>query len=166
MEIALMNYFNVRLNLVVPNVFWGMFTYEMDLLVVTKSGYAYEVEIKTSKADLIKDKGKPHHHDCSKISRLYFAIPESLVPHIEHIPEHAGILVVKNVEYGPSGYYQSVDELRGPKSKYSYQFTAEEKYKIARLGTMRILGLKECVRSRVKDYNALRILYDKSLLKD
>jgi hypothetical protein len=146
MECAVMAHFNPRINLIVPNVSWGMFRHEVDILVVTKSGYAWEVEIKVSKADLIKDKSKGHEHNDPKLSRLYFAIPSLLVPHIEHIPERAGILEVKRYETLPNIYCESVKVIREAKSKYEYQFTPQEKYQIARLGTMRILGLKNKIR--------------------
>ena len=47
-----MNFFNYRANLIVPNISWGLGLHECDLLVLTSSGYATEIEIKVSKADL------------------------------------------------------------------------------------------------------------------
>jgi len=59
-ELAVANYFGIRQHLIVPNVMWGFtgLNYEADLVIVTKAGYAKEVEIKVSRADLIKDKEK------------------------------------------------------------------------------------------------------------
>ena len=57
-ELAVSNYLNPRTNLIVPNVHWGMCLHECDLLVITRSGYAWEVEIKVSRVDLIKNKEK------------------------------------------------------------------------------------------------------------
>ena len=94
-ELAVAGYFGIRQHLIVPNVSWG-FTglyYEADLVVVTKAGYAKEIEIKASRQDLIKDKSKKHNHNCRKFKELYFAIPKKLLKDIEHIPEKAGILV-------------------------------------------------------------------------
>ncbi len=45
-EIAVMAYLGIRKNLIVPNVSWGLVTYEMDLLSLTQSRYATEIEIK------------------------------------------------------------------------------------------------------------------------
>jgi hypothetical protein len=43
-EIAVARHFNPRQKLIVPNVSWGLgFHYELDLLVVTQSRYAWEV---------------------------------------------------------------------------------------------------------------------------
>src|SRR5690606_3456699 len=99
-EMAVVNYFGSRQHLIVPNVSWGFgLNYEADLVVVTKAGYAKEIEIKVSRADLLKDKEKKHNHDCSKFKELYFAIPERLLKDKEHIPERAGIIVCSIVDY-------------------------------------------------------------------
>ena len=135
MEIALSRYFNPRKNLIVPNVFWGMFSYEVDLLVVSKSGYATEIEIKVSKQDLIKDKKKRHGHDSYKIKYLYFAIPSYLKDFTEHIPEKAGIIIVSD------NYF--CQRIRKPRINHQYKFTEQELFKVARLGAIRIWGLKQ-----------------------
>ena len=90
------NFFRPRQNIVVPNVSWGLFVHECDLFVLTKNGYGIEVEIKVSRADLMKDKDKSHGHNNIKIKKLFFAIPEKLnTPEIiVHVPERAGIIVV------------------------------------------------------------------------
>ena len=135
-EIAVATYLNVRTNLIVPNISWGLFLHECDLLVITPAGYAWEIEIKVTKADLIKDKEKRHGHRNRKIKDLYFAMPDYLEPHIEHVPERAGIILVnKNLR---------CKTLRRPKSKKTpYRFSQKERYKVARLGSMRIWGLKK-----------------------
>lgn len=90
------SYFNPRVNIVVPNVSWGMSVHECDLFVLSKNNYATEVEIKISHGDIVKDKTKRHGHNSNKIKRLFFAIPERLnQPEIIiHIPERSGIIVV------------------------------------------------------------------------
>jgi len=156
MEIALAAHFNARQNLIVPGIHWGFFIHEMDLLVLTKAGYAYEVEIKVSKADLIKDKEKRHgHRDTQgRIKYLYFAIPVKLQPFIEHIPERAGIITVNKSmgrfgRYGRDGYETYETEiypcniLRQPETLSKYKFSDKERYDVARLGTMRIWPMKE-----------------------
>lgn len=98
-EIALYRYFKFRQALLVPNLKWGLnFNHELDLSVITKSGYLYEIEIKTSMADLKKDSEKRHQHRDwrNRIKRFYFAIPESLPVDkvLQLIPEDAGLIVV------------------------------------------------------------------------
>lgn len=143
-EIAVANYFGTRQNLIIPNVSWGFsgLYYEADLVVVTKAGYAKEIEIKVSRADLIKDKEKRHNHDCRKFKELYFAIPKKLLKDIEHIPERAGILVCEKVEYKSEYYYRAHLE-RVAKANGGEKLTLTDKYELARLGTLRIWNLKK-----------------------
>jgi len=143
-EARLAGHFNYRQNLIVPNISWGMNIHECDLLIVTKSGYATEVEIKISKGDLKKDAEKKHNHEdrYNRIRRLYFAIPESLTDCIEFIPERAGIIVLsRGKNYGEDYLYCRV--LREARvNNTCKKFTDEERFNVARLGTMRIWGLK------------------------
>lgn len=142
-ELAVVNYFNARQNLIVPNVSWGFMGlhYEADLVVVRKSGYAIEVEIKVSRADLIKDKEKNHKHDCKKFKELYFAIPKKLLKDIERIPAKAGILVCEKIEYESKFYYRAKLERRAV-SNGAEILGLKDKYELARLGTLRIWNLK------------------------
>lgn len=134
MEIAIFREFNPRRNLIVPNVSWGLLLHEIDILVLRPSGVAIEIEIKVSKSDLIADKSKDHAHNSDKISMLYFAVPSNLLVYSEHIPSHAGIIEVR--EDGVCRYYRNAEE------KSKYRFTQEERFQLARLGTMRISSLK------------------------
>lgn len=145
MEVAISDYFNPRANMIVPNISWGMYIHECDLLVITRAGMGYEVEIKISKADLKKDALKPHAHKHKKIRYLYFAIPEFLADCHDLIPERAGILhVCNNVSRYGSGFCGfRVECVRPPKDEgRSYKFTNEEKMDLGRLATMRIWTLK------------------------
>ncbi len=144
-EIAVMEYLGIRANLIVPNVHWGLFLHECDLLVITKAGYAWEIEIKVSKADLIADKKKEHGHMSARIKSLYFAMPEEMEPYIEHVPERAGIILVKR--HNPeSRSYLYCRTIRRPANYKGYKFSIQERYEVARLGAMRILGLKKKLR--------------------
>jgi len=138
-ELAVAKYFDYRRNLIVPNVFWGLgFLYELDLLVLTPSNIAYEVEIKTSLSDLKADKKKRSvAHNSNRITRFYFAIPESLIEKsLNHIPEKAGVFSVSNKHYAKL--------IRPPKiNKLAKKFTPQERIKLAELAAMRIWTLKE-----------------------
>jgi hypothetical protein len=149
-ELAVSAHFGVRANLIVPNVSWGLRVHECDLLILSKAGYATEVEIKVTKYDLIKDKDKKHAHVNVKIAALYFAIPDYLENCIEHVPEHAGIITVGQKQmirrygtHGPLVEFTDVAVLRKPRPHYNYKFSDKERYKLARLGAMRIWGLKK-----------------------
>ena len=148
-EIAVAQLFNPRVNLIVPNVHWGFDVHECDLLIVSKSGYATEVEIKVSAADLKKDADKKHGHNSPKIKNLYFAIPEPLLQYEEFIPKRAGIIVVyDHLKTTHTSSYSSRNPVyvcrihRSPESVGAYKLTEKEMFAIARLGTMRIWSLK------------------------
>jgi len=135
-EVALSKHFNIRQVLIVPNVSFGFLKYEADLLMVSGSGYAWEIEIKVSRSDLLRDSKKRHKHDDEKIRQLWFAIPKKLESSIADIPSHAGVLVVD--EHGRTW------ERRSPTANLSAKkLTDDERYQVARLGTLRIWGLKE-----------------------
>ena len=152
MEIAVSAYFNPRQNLSIPNVSWGFNIHECDLLILTKNRYLYEVEIKISKSDLIKDKEKQHKHKNDKIRKLYFAIPKELEKDIEHIPEHAGILIVYKAKNGRI-YCEKLKEANI--NNNSTPICDDDAYKLARLGALRIWTLKK------KISGLLKILYKK-----
>jgi hypothetical protein len=138
MEIALMQFFNVRQNLIVPNVSWGIANlHECDILVLTDSNYAAEIEIKISKADLLNDKNKKHGHYHNHIARLFFAVPEELKDiALEVIPDRAGLYTIKHSKAKPKLVKKCV------RNKNAIRWTNKERLKLAHLGTMRILNLK------------------------
>lgn len=151
-EVALANFINPRVNLVVPNVSWGFFNHECDMLAVSKSGYATEYEIKISKADLKADFKKEHGHTDHRIKALYYVMPHYMKECADLIPEEAGIIFVQEET---TGYMRSNGERydkvflgcrifrHAVESKTPYKFTDAEKFQIARLGAMRIWGMKE-----------------------
>lgn len=146
MEVALMQHFGIRNNYIVPNVSWGIqrnteWLHECDLLVLSQSRYATEVEIKVSMADLKKDQEKGHGHSSPFIKFLYFAVPLELYEKgvEEYVPERAGIIAVKSMMF--DDYIVKV--MRKPKyNKYCWQWTEKELFQLLRLGTMRIYNLK------------------------
>lgn len=140
-EIALMNYIGIRQNIVVPNVHWGMdFMHECDILSLTSSGYATEIEIKISKSNLLKDKEKKHGHNHKLITYLYFAVPENLIDiAFNEIPERSGLYRI--YKRNNSCFVKLIKPAKR-KSK-PYKWPIEKRLKLAHLGTMRILGLKK-----------------------
>ena len=147
MEISLMSFFCFRKNLIVPNVSWGMrfashykSLHECDLLILSSSGYATEVEIKISKADLLKDKKKKHKHKHPAIKNLYFAVPAELKEcAVSEIPEHSGLITVKD----NGNYIFSTIERKALPRKNALKWSDKDRLALARLGTMRIYGLKK-----------------------
>ncbi len=163
MEIALLKAVNPRQNLTVLNPSWGLnlrgrngvrsgVMHECDLLYLTKSMYATEIEIKISKGDLLKDKGKRHGHNHNHIARLYFAVPEKLEElALQEIPERAGLFVVYKYEATRYTYDSSYKYLttsvrlsrEAKRNPNAVKWTTDEAFSLARLGTIRVLPMKQ-----------------------
>jgi hypothetical protein len=135
LELAIATYFNSRINLIVPNVSWGLNIHECDMLIVTPSNCCYEVEIKTSRSDLRADLKKGHGHNSKLIRKLFFAMPIEMESDIELVPERAGIILV-----GELGIIKKIREAKI--NTDSIKVTDKQKFQIARLGAMRIWNLK------------------------
>lgn len=155
-ELAIMNYFNFRYEVMVPNVsnMMGLVPFEVDMLILRKSDLAYGFEIKTSKADLRADFKKPQHTEIQfyggktsherwfgKFKYFYYAVPEDLKQlALELIPAFCGLAIFDKKDFPEhSKFYIE----RQPKSLFNYHWNAKERYELARLGTMRIKNLKQ-----------------------
>ena len=134
-ELAVAKKIGWRSHLIIPNVSWGLFDYEMDMAIVTKSNKLWEVEIKISKADLKADLKKRRQHNDFRLSRLYFAIPKKLMNCIDLIPDRAGVFVV---------WSQSLAILHRPaiENRLAPDLTEKEIQKLQHLLAMRIWGVK------------------------
>lgn len=166
-EIAMMKKLGIRQNCIVPNVSWGIANlHECDLLILSKSGYASEIEIKITKDDLLKDREKKHGHNHNHIKYLWFAVPEKLSKiSLDHIPERAGLYVLHKhfithdlypssakIPYNRVRY--RIERLREPiPNKNAQKWTEKERLDLLRLGAMRILGLKESIAKVKYKYN-------------
>lgn len=146
-EIAVANHFGWRQNIIVPNISWGLLPWgrEIDVLVVRPSGFADEIEIKISAADIKADTKKYHRrlprHELLK--RLWFAVPESLSGHPD-IPADAGILAYRELDNGAI-----IITKRGPYiNKQARKLRDDEIKKVLHLGCMRIWSLKEALRKK------------------
>lgn len=146
MELALVRYLDSRVNFIIPNVFWGLnFNYELDLMVVKTSGYAYEIEIKVSIADLKADKKKKWGHYSNRIKQLYFALPLVLLEKAEPlIPERAGIYTVDE--------YSRVNLYRKPKINiHARKLNEKEIIKLGKLSNMRMWNAIQTLNDRIKN---------------
>ena len=148
LELAAANYFDYRQKLIVPNVGYGLgLSYEADLIVVTKDKYLYEVEIKTTIADLKKDviKKKFNTNGQYKIKKFFYLIPESLLKHKEKILDlikpDAGLLVASYNNYS-SKFEVSVVRVAWT-NKYALKISDDEYLHLCHLAAMRIWTLKE-----------------------
>lgn len=158
-EVAIMKEFDFRQNLIVPNVSNMMMIvpFETDVLVLTKSGYAYGFEIKVSKSDLKADFKKPQHtrfdemkNGKTGLERFYgkfkhfnYAVPEQLKEcALELIPDFCGLWIYRKQESPalPKFYCE-----REPKKLFDYKWSEKQRYELARLGAMRIYALKRAI---------------------
>lgn len=159
-EVALSktDYFNYIKNIVAFNVN-GLsdrlkILHECDMLVLSKSGYLTEIEIKRSWSDFVADFNKSHSHESEGIIKyFYYCIPECLLDRAYNKLDE------KNIDYtGIITYDEDLKiKLHGHRVKiidnaYSYPFITnkiyrklflEEQLEIARLEAMRVIKLKE-----------------------
>lgn len=173
-ELSIMKYsdFNFRQNLIVFRVMGlsGVVNHECDCLIMTKSGYLTEIEIKRSYEDFLNDFKKDHHHEDPHIKEFFFMVHESFKDKVierliemKHVP--TGIYVyddecrislaisyTKIVEliFGEPYHRCNMDDYHS----YSNGWTAkrlflEEQYQLARLGAMRYKNMTEKLINRV-----------------
>lgn len=136
LELHIVNHFDPQRNLILPNASFGIgIKYEADLVVITPSDYAYEVELKVTRADLMADRKKKHGHLCSFFRGLWFAIPDSIRDD-KLIPWYAGIKIIS-----PDG---SVKTVRKPTvNRQAKKLTTDQKLQVLRLAHMRLWNEKK-----------------------
>ncbi len=134
-ELALAKWLNWRTHLIVPNVSWGLGLHECDLLCLSKSGFATEIEIKASVSDLKRDGHKRHHHQSQKIKFLYFAMSDTMLGHECEVPEGAGVIYVRE-----SGV--CLVQRRPTPNKLARKLSDAEIQHLGMLGTMRMWKMK------------------------
>lgn len=151
MELALARYYEWKNLLAIPNIGYGLNLHECDLLIVSKSGYATEIEIKVSKSDLKVDMHKQHGHRSNRIKYLYFAVPEKLKDCISLIPERAGFMTVSNT--GQISIIKDAETNINVK-----KFTDEEISKFYKLGCIRIWHLRRTIKHLLEEKETLKKL--------
>lgn len=140
LEILVALHFGMRQNVVVPNVSWGLgLRYEADVVVLRPSGYALEVEIKCTRADVRADLKKDHQHDSIWFRQLWFCVAPGLED-MPEIPAKAGILVARGEPLSV------LETLRAPRVNTQARRLPEAKQKkLLELGCMRIWTLKRAL---------------------
>lgn len=161
-EEAVARYFGIRQNIIVPNVSWGFYIHECDLLIIRKSGCLLEVEIKVNKNDLKNDLKKEHGHKDDRIKELWFAIPEYMEDCIEFIPERAGVILVYMNDWVKRYCCRTVR--KAVVNNKATKLYDNEKLMIARLGAMRIWGLKRKIIDMRKKRSKKRIILPENQL--
>lgn len=154
-EVALTGFgapFYARRWVVVPNVSWGWdLDYEADLIAVSKSGWASEIEIKVSKSDLKHDsqKRKFRRGLDGRIKKFWYAVPKKLSEFaLTCIPDFAGLLEVEITD--THAYKTKI--LRSAKAIESARKpTDNELEKLKSLGCMKLWNAKAKLAERQLD---------------
>lgn len=121
----MVKYIDHRVHKCFPRV--CMFPWESDVLVVSKAGLIWEIEIKRTLADLKADakKSKWTHPSFQKISRFSYLVPVSLQAQaLEIIPAWAGLYV-----YDPmreNKWNPGVSKVREPKQLGRYKIQSKQ----------------------------------------
>lgn len=148
LEKAVVEHFRPRQNLIVPNVSWGFggMSHEADLIVLTTSNCLYEIELKVSRTDLLRDLKKYHGHHDHRLRHLWFAVPRNLVELAETVvkPEF-GIFAAEwfdvDTPYLKRSGWRVVEHRRSQKLS-DYKATEKERLDLLRLCALRVWGLK------------------------
>ena len=141
-QALLANHWGIRNHIIVPNVSWGLLDYEADLLIMNKTGYMTEIEIKRSWSDFLADFKKDDcAHKSEIVYQFWYCVPDAIYKDcIEKLKEvYPDKLDRPNViSYSDSG----VLNFHGKKASYCCRgkhrkLFLEEQLKLARLGTLR-----------------------------
>lgn len=154
-ELLVQAWFRGNARMIVPNVSWGLrgLGHEADMLILKRSGWMEEVEIKVSRSDLKADANKRHGHRSDLVRALWFAFPEKMLTAIEFVPPHAGILVAARVRssYGSGLIHSDLRVHRNPQiNKTAHKPSVEQIAKLGELGCYRIWTLKRHLRDRAE----------------
>lgn len=150
---------NKRTDIMIPNLSWGLLPYEADFVVVSKSGYLTEVEIKRSWEDFKADFKKNHNHDAEQVYYFYYCVPVSIISKVkeflmEKYGERYSLCAPAVLWYDESGNVRvAVDDNQrcfgmhyassiSPNVKHRKLFL-EEQLTVARLGQLRYWSLLE-----------------------
>ena len=140
---AVARMFGWRTNIIAPNISWGLrgLGHEADLLVISKSGWCREIEIKVSGSDISADLHKNHGHRSQLVRQLYFAVPDKLAEHPD-LPSTAGLIVVKD--------RQAKIVRPAAVNKSAIRLSDDQITKVLHLAAMRVWSLKEKLMQRVQ----------------
>lgn len=176
-RLAHIDQFNLRRNIVVPNVSWGLLEYEADFVSLSKSGYLTEVEIKRSWEDFKKDFTKDHRHDDPRVSYFYYCVPKSISYRVmdalyvvepfdskyrkykitgikDGVPTNAGLITYDNHDWqGNECEWIGIDFMAiAGRRKAARKLTDQEQLKLAHLGCMRLWDLKKKI-AKLQEYD-------------
>lgn len=131
---------NKRSDIMIPNLSWGLLPYEADFVIISKSGYLTEVEIKRSWSDFLADFKKKHKHDAEQVYYFYYCVPEKITEKVvEYLKQKELPLAV--LSYNDNGVVKSVGYGYSSLNGKHRKLFIEEQLTIARLGQLRFWNL-------------------------
>lgn len=160
-EYAIQFRYDIRTHLVIPNAYWGAgFSYEIDVLVVRKTGYCLEFEIKQSFADFKNDfkkyKWQTHRINGTMklndfIKEFYYVFPAELWfkregDIIKLLPEFAGVIIVFN--QGENKIPRTELKRKAKQNTSAKPMNDKQMHNVARLGMIRYWSLARKIISK------------------
>ena len=141
---------NKRTDIMIPNLSWAMLPYEADFVVINRSGYMTEIEIKRSWEDFKADFKKGHKHDDERVYKFAYCVPQCIAEKVVSFlrDKYQGI---PDWEIPGVLYYTEDMEIGFTKLRNMENFTAkrrrrlflEEQLTVARLGQLRYWNFVE-----------------------
>ena len=133
--------FQVRRHIaVVPNVSWSILPWEADLLVLAKSNYLTEIEIKISMSDWKADASKANWRagvwQWEMVKRFYYAAPRELAVRWQEVgfPDSHGVVAIDD---------ESVEVIKPARPLPGHRKLSDaEVLKILRLAAIKAWGLE------------------------
>jgi len=140
--------------IVVPNVSWGLVSWEMDLAVLSESGVLYEVEIKTSKADLKADASK-QKWKCQdfgrRIGQHYVALPAEKYHDMGPlVPATSGIITVP--QFGKPALHR-----KAVANRSAEKVSDADRQQLMRLGCMRYWARQDACHAMLEALHGLAL---------
>jgi hypothetical protein len=142
-------FLSIRRNLlIVPNVSWGLFTWgEADLIIVSKSKFLSEIEIKISLKDLEADEAKKKWRYPIRdimIKYFYYAVPIDLLEGAKKIIANSSIPQIQNAGIIAIGETGRVMLIQKPiTNKKAQPLPDKDLFKLARLSVFRYWNLRK-----------------------
>jgi len=154
-------YFNIRTDIAIPNLSWSLLPYEADLVIMNKTGYVTEFEIKRSFEDFKKDFKKEIFHISELIYRFNYVLPKSIEEEVykeldKHLDDEKYVKLfgksTKDFKRYPSIIFYDEDGNLTTNKSMSYlcgkhrKLFLEEKVTLLRLLSIRYWNLREKVK--------------------
>ena len=135
--------------IMVPNISYGLLSYEADFVAMSKTGYLTEVEIKRSFYDFKADFKKRHLHDDILVTYFYYCVPVGILDKVKAFLQDRYVSRMKMpalLTYDETGHIEKVPNfgyIMAFKHPYARKLYLEEQVKFARLGCFRYWSIQE-----------------------